>query len=322
MLYIFYEQVEKDRWFKYDRYPRRIISRLIRGKTHSGYKMVAEELMRGLDLLNIPYRLNDYKYIQNHPEQLACIITTYVLEKYSWQNPILLGASIFPHPIDFPDLLQKYPTIQKIVIPCGWMKNMFAPYFGGKVEIWPVGINTTKWDVLKKSDEFDFLIYDKIRWDHKKMEVELVHPLTDVLNRNKLTYQFIRYGQYNHKQLKQKLRNSRAVIFLCEHESQGLAYQQILSTDTPILAWDRGGYWQDPNYFPEKVQFQPVSSVPYWSDECGEKFASVEEFPAKLELFLQRASAGSYAPRKYILDNLTLEKASSAYNNIATSIFR
>ena len=43
------------------------------------------------------------------------------------------------------------------------------------------------------------------------------------------------------------------MIFLCEHETQGIAYQQALSRNVPILAWDRGGDWQDPTYYPERV---------------------------------------------------------------------
>ena len=35
------------------------------------------------------------------------------------------------------------------------------------------------------------------------------------------------------------------MVFLCEHENQDIAYQQALACGVPILAWDRGGYWQD-----------------------------------------------------------------------------
>ena len=72
--------------------------------------------------------------------------------------------------------------------------------------------------------------------------------MLQILNKKDLSYQFIKYGSYTGAELKQKLSTSKAVLFLCEHETQGQAYQQILATDTPILAWDRGGSWQDPYY--------------------------------------------------------------------------
>ena len=114
--------------------------------------------------------------------------------------------------------------------------------------------------------------------------------------------------------MKDKLSNSKSVIFLCEHESQGLAYQQILSTGTPILAWERGGYWQDPYYYPEKVKFKPVSAVPYWDNRCGVKFTSADDFDKQLQAFLTGLSG--FNPRSYIMKNLTLEVCAKKYLEI------
>ncbi|RYE51803.1 MAG: glycosyltransferase family 1 protein [Sphingobacteriales bacterium] len=122
------------------------------------------------------------------------------------------------------------------------------------------------------------------------------------------------YGQYDHKTLLDKVSRCKAVIFLCEHETQGLAYQQILSTGTPIIAWDRQTHWVDPAYFPEKVKFQPVSSVPYWDERCGMKFNKIENFKSTLEDFM--AKVHEFAPRDYILEHLTLEKCAKDYVKI------
>jgi len=104
---------------------------------------------------------------------------------------------------------------------------------------------------------------------------------------------------------------------LCEHETQGLAYQQILSTNTPILAWDRGGYWQDPEYYPGRVCYEPVTSVPYWDRRCGETFSALSDFATALKTFTGALAKNGYSSRKYILENLTLEKCASEYMNIA-----
>lgn len=232
----------------------------------------------------------------------------------------MFGAGIYSHPVDCPDLFEKYPNVKRFLVPGEWMRQMCEPYYGDKVLAWPVGIDTEKWSPSNTEKKTDFLIYDKIRWHHDQFNDSLIQPILKILDANNLSYQFIRYGSYTHQELQDKLATSKAVIFLCEHETQGLAYQQILATNTPILAWDRGGYWQDPDYYPHKVKYQPVSSVPYWSGSCGEKFEGINDFEAKCLLFIQRLQAGNYSPRSYILDNLTLEKSALAYMEIVRSV--
>src|SRR5216683_2141799 len=102
------------------------------------------------------------------------------------------------------------------------------------------------------------------------------------------------------------------MIFLCEHETQGLAYQEALSSGVPVLAWDRGGDWRDPSYFP-RVRFGPVSSVPYWDERCGERFESEVDFRDRLDLFFEKLRSSQYRPRDFILENLTLDLAARNY---------
>jgi glycosyltransferase involved in cell wall biosynthesis len=312
-LNLFYEEPDPDRWFKYDRYPRKIIRRVFRGKPRpGGVMMIALNLMKGLDKIGVAYRFNDYNYIKKHPEEIACIIgKPQVLFDKKWQNPVIFGAGIYSHPIECPDLFERYPNVKRFLVPGAWMRNMCKPYYGDKVIAWPVGIDTEKWRPAGKAKTVDFLIYDKIRWNKAQMEADLFSPLTETLARRNLSYQFIHYGSYTHMELKEKLEASKAVIFLCEHETQGSAYQQILATNTPILAWDRGGYWQDPAYYPERVKYQPVTSVPYWDERCGTKFIGADDFEEKLDLLL--ATLPDFKPRKYIMENLTLEKCAEKY---------
>ena len=315
-LNIFYEEPEPDRWVKFDRYPRRWIRRLLRGKQRpGGVMMVALELMRGLDKINIPYRFNNYAYIKTHPEEIACIIgKPHLLFDRKWRNPVIFGAGVYSHPVECPDLFEKYPNVKRFLVPGNWMQQMCSPYYGDKAVAWPVGIDTEKWKPSAIEKKIDFLIYDKIRWDHDAFNESLIKPILKILEDGGLSYQFVKYGNYTHDELEDKVANSRSVIFLCEHETQGLAYQQILATNTPILAWDRGGYWQDPYYYPDKVKYEPVSSVPYWDDSCGVKFKDAIEFNEKLNLFIGRHD--KFEPRKFILNNLTLELSAEKYMQI------
>src|SRR5919201_1001703 len=74
VLNLFFEERD-DRWFPGDRHFRPLLRRLLLGKSYvSGQRRVLLNLCAGLDRLGIRYRVNDYRYIQKHPEELACII--------------------------------------------------------------------------------------------------------------------------------------------------------------------------------------------------------------------------------------------------------
>ncbi|MFN7714929.1 MAG: glycosyltransferase [Pseudanabaenaceae cyanobacterium] len=319
---LFYEELDPDRWIPYDRYLRRLIRRLIRGKPRPGGQMrVFLNLCAGLDKLGVSYRINDYRYIQKHPEEIACIIGKHhVLDKIQWRNPILFGAAVFSHPCEDPNLFERLP-VRKMLVPGEWMRQMCQPYYGDRVAAWPIGIDTETWTSTPiATKDVDVLLYDKVRWEHNTYEQNLINPVRSYLNEKGLTTQIIRYGFYREEEFKNLLKRCKAMVFLCEHETQGIAYQQALSSGVPILAWDRGGYWQDPAYFPHKVKFAPVSSVPYWDDRCGIKFTGIEEFPSKLEEFLDKLHQNQFAPREYVLENLTLEKCAQKYLDILNSI--
>lgn len=322
-LNLFYEEPNPDRWLKHDRHIRNAIRRIIRGKPRpGGQMMVALELMKGLDLLKIPYRFNDYSYAQKNPNELIGVIgKSFLLAEKKFKNPILFGASVFSHPLEAPNFLAANPNVKKILVPGEWMKKMFKPYYEDLVEAWPVGIDTAKWNPqLKKASQFDFLIYNKIRWDLQIQDEALFSTISNELEQRNLTSTTVKYGSYTPEELREKVAVSKAVIFLCEHETQGLAYQQILATGTPILAYDQEDFWLDPSFYPNQVQYGPVSSVPYWNEKCGVKFKSATTFASALTTFQDKFEHDFFDPRSYILDHLTLEKCASNYHEIYTKI--
>jgi hypothetical protein len=315
MLNLFYEEPDGDRWLPLDRYPRRVARRLLRGAPQpGGQKRIFLNLCAGLDRLGARYRVNDYGYAKKNPRDLACIIgKPFVLDEVKWRNPILFGAAIYSHPLDDPHLLQRLP-IQKVLVPGGWMKAMCKPYWGDAVEAWPVGIDTDLWRPANTGRKTtDVLLYDKVRWEHAHYDAALIDPIRAALRAQGRSIREIRYGFYREQDFHAALAECRTMIFLCEHETQGIAYQQALSCSVPILAWDRRGYWQDPSYYPDKVKFAPVTSVPYWDDRCGGTFEQADEFASRWDRFWEDYRAGQFRPRDYILETLTLERSARHY---------
>lgn len=317
ILNLFYEEPDSDRWLPFDRVPRKLVRRIVRGRPRPGGQMrVFLNLKAGLDKLGIRYRINDYRYVKKNPDDLACIVgKPNVLDKFEWKNPILFGTAVYSHPIDDPTLLERLP-IRKVLVPGPWMRRMCAPSWGDAVEAWPVGIDTRHWQPVDAHwKTIDVLLYDKVRWEHDRYEQTLIAPIRAALRARRRSVFEMRYGFYREEKFRAALSRCRTMIFLCEHETQGIAYQQALSCNVPILAWDRGGFWQDPSYFPDRVRFAPVTSVPYWDERCGRTFVSGEQFAETWSRFWDEHQARRFEPRSYILENLTLEKCAGQYMN-------
>ena len=270
-------------------------------------------LCAGLDEISHPYRVNDYRHAKRNPGELCCILgKRHVLDHYDWPNPLLVGPCIHDHPVSDPDLLQRR-CVKRILVPGEWMRCMCENDWRDRVFAWPVGIETRHWTESSEPKTLDFLLYNKIRWRHAEQESALLEPIRAELKRRNLSFTEIKYGSYAPENYRTLLHSSRAMIFICEHETQGIAYQEALASGVPILAWDHQGAWTDPEYFPHRVSYSPVSSVPYWDDRCGLRFRNATEFAETLAKFLPLVHNGRLAPRSYILDQLTLAKCAAAF---------
>ncbi len=323
MLTTFYREPDNDRWLPCDRFPRRLIRRIVRGpRRPGGQERVFLNLCAGLNRLKTPYRANDYRRAKNHPDELCCILGKRpLLDAFDLPNPLIVGPCCHNHPIDDPALLSQR-DVRRILVPGEWMRRMCEPAWGEHVQAWPVGIDTDRWSPPPQppSANAPLLLYNKIRWAHAEREQTLLSPIRAELQRRKIPFTEIVYGAYDPESYRQLLGTCRGMIFICEHETQGIAYQEALSSGVPILAWDHGGEWLDPDYHPHRVRFSPISSVPYWSETSGEKFREASDFTSALDRFLGGLERGNYHPRDYILSRLTLEKSARRFLQIVASI--
>ncbi|WP_345293613.1 hypothetical protein [Luteimonas vadosa] len=322
VLNLFYREPDPDRWLPGDRYPRRLIRRLVRGKPRpGGQTRVFLNLCAGLREIGVPFRVNDFRHARRHPDEVACIIgKPFLLDVMAWRNPILFGAAVFSHPIDDPDLFKRRP-VRRVLVPGPWMQRMCQPYWGDRVQAWPVGIDTDLWspqgDVPKDTD---LLLYDKVLWDRGQRERDLLEPIRSRLRKAGISFMELTYGRYRERDYREALARCRGMVFLCEHETQGIAYQQALACGVPLLAWDQGGPWRDPSYYPHRVVYGPVTSVPYWDERCGLRFSDAAEFETALEQFMAGLAQADYQPRAYVLQHLRLADRAREYSAIARAV--
>lgn len=275
-------------------------------------------LVDGLDRLGTPYRINDYRGLRRDRGKLACVFgKPQVLAKIPQHTPILFGTSIYSHPNDNPNLPRER-EITQVLVPSQWVKRMFDAVWPGLVSVWPVGIDTERWTPgPAAAKDVDVLIYDKIAWQRERYQRELTEPMYAELRRRGLRVETLSYGGYREEDLLTLSKRSRAMVYLSRHETQGIAVQQMLAAGVPVFAWDEGGFWQDPKYYPREVKFEPVTSVPYWDDRCGVKFKSGADIAAAFETFWRGVEGGTFCPRQMIIENLTLEKCASEYVALA-----
>ena len=100
------------------------------------------------------------------------------------------------------------------------------------------------------------------------------------------------------------------MVFLCEYETQGIAYQEALASNVPILAWDPG-YCLDPHWEIFEGAPMPATSTPYFSAQCGERFRMIKEFEDAFDHFW--TNLHQYEPRKYVMNNLSLAGSANLF---------
>jgi glycosyltransferase involved in cell wall biosynthesis len=315
VILLFYKEVEKDKYVKYDRYLKRFVRPLYELTHHrqkrTGFAVSFELLRRGLEQEGWDVRVNDYRLARRYPEYPVGLVGyPILLDDWKLPNPAILGPSLYDHPMVAPRLMED-KRFKTYLVLGQWTKDMFHPVYGEACVRWHAGIDTEAWgDTSANQKDIDFLIYDKIRWDHARLADQLLEPIRRSIESRALRTHILRYKYHDHATYRRILQRSRAMLFLCEHETQGLAYQEALASNVPVLAWDNG-FWLDPLWRRVSEKMVPASSVPFFSPLCGERFANLGEFEPALRRFLDRLS--EMEPRRYVLEHLSMRQSAAIY---------
>lgn len=263
---------------------------------NNGPGKVAYNLMHGLHKLGVPY-------VVNQEADLNGCLTSWGPRFMDLPNNTLVGPNLVVVPTDIPQLWDRF---KNVLVPCQWVKNKYESFEltqNTNLHIWPVGIDTDKFSPGWVSKDNDCLIYFKRGSEETKQE------LIRLLDVYELSYELVTYGSYTEEQLIDVARRSRFCVTITSTESQGIAYQEILSMGVPCYVIDKP-VWDD-----QPQHTFPATSAPYFNDMCGIKcpdLSRLEEFID--ELFMEKVlNRSKYDPRQYILENLSLEKCASEY---------
>lgn len=280
-------------------------------RTISGFYAWFTLLVQALEESGYKVHVNNYRLAYSNPDYPVGIVgTPKILANWKLQNPAILGPSLYDHPAQNFNLM-KDARFQLYILTCEWLKEIFKGAYGDKCVLWNAGISTEKWGDLKANNKsIDLLIYDKIRWGRKSVLPLILRPIMNHLKSLGLRYKVVQYGNITHSEYHVLLSKCEAMIFLCEHETQGMAYQEALASNIPILAWDYG-WWTDPISNVYSNNPVPATSVPYFSPQCGETFKMITEFESVFEKFWKQREL--YTPRVFIEEEMSLHESAIKY---------
>jgi hypothetical protein len=292
-----------------------IISRAIVSKRTHGPRKVVENLMQGLDAIGVPYVLNQgltatgALWIHDDPIALETLI------KLHPEIAAVVGPNMYSTPRSLSNLT--LPNTILWLSPALWVQEFWqASGFEHEPHaVWPVGIDTTRLAPDPSVKKDTVLVYVKQRSDAE------VRRVTQLLKERNIPYTLMRYGTYAEAEYVRILKRARAIIWIGRSESQGIALQEALAADVPALVWDipSFGSWDGggkERFTAQELAFTEATAVPYFSSACGLRFTKKEELPTILETFMEKL--GSFSPRTYIAEHLSLAGQAQAFIELYT----
>ena len=255
---------------------------------------VVKNLLKSLDDCSVEYAINEEVYEYNlflHWNNYT--INTHYPNLKNKKN-LLIGPQFWPWGED----IHKIDEYKKVIAPSKVTESIMNTFFPElKTGFWPVGIYAP--EIPLGSPTTDCLIYFKNRSDE-----DLLRVLDFVKNRN-ISYTGLQYGKYTQDEFRESLSEVKYCIVIDNTESQGIAIQEMMSVNKPLFVWNQTeGYREDYLGNTHKIT---GSSIPYWSDECGEYVNTFNDFEEKFDVFLNNLDR--YSPKKFIERELSPQKS-------------
>ena len=242
----------------------------------SGPEKVVESTIDALDQEGIQYSINEDMYTSNFLMQYQHEIAH---KKHGQleHSTCVIGPQVWLFDSYGKFLIENPNYYNKIIAPSNWVKNLFVDKLSlpfNKVGVWAAPIKAPN---IIKEQSIDCLIY------HKSRPLEHLERVKSFLSTKGLTYLELNYGGYSQNDFKDALAKVRFCIIIDNTESQGIAIQEMMAVGKPLLVWDVKEW----DYMGDEYKIS-ASSVPYWSDDCGEKFYNVDELEFTFDKFYDK----------------------------------
>lgn len=257
----------------------------------NGPGKVVDNLLKCFDLLGMKYIINsdgDRNIILQDCNRLSGDLSN-----------CLLGPNICTLPIDN-QYVMNYNSYESFLINSEWTKRLYMRWIPEeKLKIWPAGIDTEKFsDKSNFEKKIDFLIY------FKRRNIYELQQVTNFLDEKNLTYVILEYGKYTEEYFLELISNCKYGFVIDNCESQGIALQEMMSCNLSLLVWDVT------NWIDRGQEYEiKATSIPYWDSICGVNFIDINQLEESFNKFVNELDL--FKPRKYILDNLSIDKSTN-----------
>jgi glycosyltransferase involved in cell wall biosynthesis len=264
------------------------------------HKKNIEGLNKMLSKLNMEYKYGEISEIEDYK---IIFHSSQAIDTSKYPNKRFIFG---PHFSTFPnDKLNRIKNVHNnsvYIQPSIWTKELWEPILKQihlPVKVFSFPVNMEKFKPDKKLEERDrIFIYFKRRNPNELMNLVNFCKYKNILP---IVIDYVR--KYEEEDYLDCLKNAKFGIILDAHESQGFAIEEALSCNVPLLVWNTKTMDQEYN---SKYEAISCTSVPYWDERCGEIFYDVNELEETFNKFVSKLD--KYEPRKYIEENLSLEK--------------
>jgi glycosyltransferase involved in cell wall biosynthesis len=175
--------------------------------------------------------------------------------------------------------------------------------------VWPVGVDTEEFypsSVTRNNQSV--MVY------HKERDLQELVYILETVHSLGLHCTLVIYDRYTELEFKEALAKTNFIIWHGPHESQGLALQEAMACNVPILVCDATSLLQAKSSkyrFPSELAKFLVTSIPYFDVTCGIHITELSQLANAIQEMLARRE--SFQPREYILKNLSLERQARAF---------
>ena len=269
----------------------------------SGPNKVINNLIKGLRKINYPFVINHEInatrrcYIPKNKDALEYLGKA--------RSRVVVGPNLYVLPDRIPGYLKPGLASTLYVHPCTWTIELWKQlgYNLDNLYPWPTGIDLDEFPARDTpvTGKGEILLYHKTR---SPRELETIQETLDRLG---LRYRLIVYGEYRQDEYLDALRKAPFVLWHGRHESQGIALQEALASNVPILVADvRSLMEEQGSNWPESLRGFEVTAAPYFDERCGIKIRDISNLPETIEQM--QDGLQTFAPREFIAENLGLEK--------------
>jgi glycosyltransferase involved in cell wall biosynthesis len=278
-----------------------IISTQVRASKINGPFKVFKNLIKGLDKIGYPYVINrDLNATKRLWIQDDLVALRYLRHSKAFK---VVGPNLVVMPQEIPAKVDLTDAVY--LFPCEWPARLWKNlgFYACRTAIWPVGVDTDEFQPSTISDsERRVIVY------HKDRDVQELVTILETLHALHLPYRLVLYGRYSEKDYKELLSETSFIVWHGCHESQGIALQEAMACNIPVLVSDATSLAQAKSsyIFPANLSGFPVTSVPYFDEMCGIRITDLRRLGDAIEKMV--AMRKMFQPREFVQKNLSLEK--------------